>query len=97
MSTKEFKAVLRNFRVKYGVFSFDGELRVDRLGTKWTDLDMEGIVFREIVRATPLGIGLTYALCQNAGIPFGWAAAFAALATPTLWLVPMLNKEFSRR
>ena len=54
-------------------------------------------MFREIVKAAPLGIGLTYALWHNADIPFGWAAALAGFATPTIWLVPLLKKEFSRR
>jgi hypothetical protein len=51
---------------------------------------------REVLKATPLAIGLTYALWQNAGIAFGWAAVFAAFATPTIWLVPLLKKELSR-
>lgn len=52
---------------------------------------------REILKATPLAIGLTYALWQNAGIPFGWAALLAGFATPTIWLLPLLKREVSPR
>lgn len=54
-------------------------------------------MFREILKATPLAIGLTYALWHNAGIPFGGAAILAAFATPTIWLVPLLKREVSPR
>jgi hypothetical protein len=54
-------------------------------------------MFREILKATPLAAGLTYALWQNCGIPFGWATVLAAFATPTIWLVPLLKKEVSTR
>jgi hypothetical protein len=54
-------------------------------------------MFREVLKASPLAIGLTYALWQNTGVPFGWALTLATFATPTIWLLPLLKKELSRR
>jgi hypothetical protein len=53
-------------------------------------------MFREIIRATPLAAGLGWAFWYH-GIPLAWATVLAALTTPTIWIVPLLKKEISRR
>ena len=51
-------------------------------------------MFRDIVRAALIAVGLTCALWFT-GVPLLWAILFTALSAPTIYLVQLLRSEVS--